>query len=186
MNNTSKKDLRERIVTLLRNQTEEERFAKSLSIKDKLFRLKDIQRAQTILFYASFDGEVDTSEMIKQAKQLGKRIALPQIISKNRTIIPTLWEPPATFVDGPYGIKQPQDIINNRLDPDELDAVIVPALAYDKNNHRLGRGGGYYDRFLTLLPKDIPSVGLAFDFQLIDKIPERLDHDIAVTHVLTN
>ena len=88
MNNIAKKDLRERILTLLRNQTEKERFAKSLSIKDKLFRLKDIQRAQTILFYASFDGEVDTTEMIKQARQLGKRIALPQISSKNRTIIP--------------------------------------------------------------------------------------------------
>ena len=186
MNNTSKNDLRERIVTLLRNQTEKERFAKSLSIKDKLFRLKIIQRATTILFYASFDGEVDTTEMIKQALQLGKRIALPQIIPKNRTIIPTLWEPPATLVDGPYGIKQPQDIVNNRLDPRQLDAVIVPALAYDKNNHRLGRGGGYYDRFLTLLPKDVPSVGLAFDFQRIDNIPERLEHDIAVTHVVTN
>jgi 5-formyltetrahydrofolate cyclo-ligase len=181
----SKKDLRERILTLLRSQKEEERFAKSLSIKDKLFQMKDIQKAETILFYASFDGEVDTAEMIKQARQLGKRIALPRTVPSNKEIIPTLWDAHNPLMEGNYGIKEPREE-SQRLDIGELDAVVVPGLAFDESNHRLGRGGGYYDRFLAGLPKDIPSFGLAFDFQRVNRIPDRLEHDIAVTYVVTN
>ena len=64
--------------------------------------------------------------------------------------------------------------------------VIVPGLAFDKHNNRLGRGAGYYDRFLSTLPTDIPTVGLAFDFQIIDRLPQQKEHDIPVSHVLVN
>ncbi|HLF18920.1 MAG TPA: 5-formyltetrahydrofolate cyclo-ligase [Candidatus Omnitrophota bacterium] len=186
MKDKTKQDLRERILTLLRNQKEEERIKKSLSIKDKLFKTKLIQEAKTILFYASFDGEVDTFEMIRQASQLGKRIGLPIIQSKQKQIIPALWDVHESLVEGPYGIRQPQNHPTKRFSMEELDAVIVPGVAFDRNNHRLGRGGGYYDRFLAVLPKEIPTIGLAFDFQCIDSIPGLGDHDVRLSRVVTN
>ena len=104
MNNLTKQDLRERILTLLRNQEEEERLTKSLSVKDKLFNMDDFQKANTVLFYASFDGEVDTFEMIKQAIQSGKSVALPRIESAQKRMVPTLWEQNDPLEDGPYEI----------------------------------------------------------------------------------
>ena len=73
--------LRKKILNLLRAQKEEERFRKSKSILKKLFAMREFKQARTILFYASFDGEVETFEMMKQAQRLGKKVALPVILS---------------------------------------------------------------------------------------------------------
>jgi 5-formyltetrahydrofolate cyclo-ligase len=59
----------------------------------------------------------------------------------------------------------------------------VPGLAFDKKGNRLGRGKGCYDRFLKRLPKKIPTIGLAFDFQILPKIPAKT-HDISVNKVI--
>jgi 5-formyltetrahydrofolate cyclo-ligase len=58
-------------------------------------------------------------------------------------------------------------------------------VAFDRKNNRLGRGEGYYDRFLKLLPSTTPTIGLAFDFQLVDTLPELEAHDMPVSLVLT-
>jgi 5-formyltetrahydrofolate cyclo-ligase len=159
---------------------------KSLSIKDKLFANSKIQNAKTILFYASFDGEVNTYHMIEQARQLGKRVALPRIDAATKEIIPTLWDVADKLESGPYGIHQPCAKPGSALDGGTLDAVIVPGVAFDKDNHRLGRGAGYYDRFLSRIPSNVPTIGLAFDFQCVPKIPELAAHDIPVSCVVHN
>jgi 5-formyltetrahydrofolate cyclo-ligase len=71
------------------------------------------------------------------------------------------------------------------LDISALDAVLVPGVAFDKQNFRLGRGGGYYDRFLNNLPKKIHTIGLAFDFQVVDRLPHD-HHDIPVHRLIIN
>jgi 5-formyltetrahydrofolate cyclo-ligase len=181
-----KQILRERLVTLLRNQKEEERLTKSLIIQDKLFKMREFEQASLILFYASFDGEVETFSMMKKVFQMGKKIGLPRVFQQQRTLIPTLLENlEGRLEPGPYGIVQPKAPGSSPLTFDEIDMVIVPALAFDKENHRLGRGAGYYDRFLEKLPSSVPTVGLAFDFQIVEQLP-RQDHDVAVTHVLVN
>ena len=68
---------------------------------------------------------------------------------------------------------------------DEIDLSIIPGVAFDKKNHRLGRGAGYYDRFLSSLPRKIPSIGLAFDFQIVASFPLQ-EHDVPVSRVITN
>ncbi len=75
------------------------------------------------------------------------------------------------------------------LDPDkelalkDLDAVIVPGLAFDRQHNRLGRGAGYYDRFLSTLPKTVTTVGLAFDFQLTESLPTEA-HDMRLQQII--
>ncbi len=66
----------------------------------------------------------------------------------------------------------------------EVDLVLVPGLAFDRTGHRLGHGQGYFDRFLARLPRSTPTVGLAYRFQLLDRLP-RAAHDHPVQAVLT-
>ncbi len=187
MINHTKKDLRERILTLLRNQKEEERLNKSLAIGSKLFQMQEFQKAETILFYASFDGEVETFEMMKNAQKLGKIIGLPRIVKSEKKIIPTpVASLEADLEAGPYGIKQSKADPAEALKNDRLDMVIVPGVAFDKQNNRLGRGGGYYDQFLGALPSHIPTVGLSFDFQVVDSLYFKEEHDVPVSYVLAN
>jgi len=187
VHNQSKQILRERILTLLRNQKEEERLIKSAVICGKLFQLEAFRNAGTILFYASFDGEVETFEMMKEAQKLGKTIGLPGLRGADKRIAPLSVASLESDLDtGPYGIQQPKMDQARMLGTDQLDMVVVPGVAFDKHNNRLGRGGGYYDRFLGTLPSDVPTVGLAFDFQMVDALPAQEQHDRPVSRVLTD
>ncbi|OGX36284.1 MAG: 5-formyltetrahydrofolate cyclo-ligase [Omnitrophica WOR_2 bacterium RIFCSPHIGHO2_02_FULL_52_10] len=187
MSDNPKQIFRERILTLLRNQKEEERLAKSLAIKDKLFQMREFQKAKTILFYASFNGEVKTFEMMSEAQKLGKTIGLPRIAEDKNDFIPLAVVSLERDLElGAYGIKQPKSNPARVLNKDSIDLVIVPGVAFDQNNNRLGRGGGHYDRFLAELPPDIPTVGLAFDFQIVDDLSSQEGHDMPVSCVLVN
>jgi len=185
--NITKKQLRERILTLLRKQEEQARVAKSLKICNKFFKMPHLKEANTILFYASFNGEVDTFEMIKKAKKLGKRICLPTVIREKNKIVPMLVESLEEDLEmGSYGMLQPKPDKCKAINPKKIDAAVIPGVAFDKSNNRLGRGGGYYDRFLKTLSADVPCIGLAFDFQIVDHLPFQEEHDVSVSHVLVN
>ena len=176
--------IRKKILSLLRNQKEDERLKKSKAIQKKLFALRIFKKAKIILFYASFDGEVETFSMMKQAQKLGKKIALPKIIrSRKKMTIGLVEDFRKELMNGPYGIKEPKKECFRRLELKDVDLAIVPAVAFDKARNRLGRGGGYYDRFLKKFPVHIPTVGLAFDFQILNDLPHH-KRDIAVSRVI--
>lgn len=182
----TKRALRAKVLRLLRDQKEKNRLKKSAKIRKKLFSLKEFKRAKTILFYASFGGEVETFEMIKQAKKLKKTIALPTVLKARRRIIPYLVRNlRAGMCRGAYGILEPKKDRCQPLDLSKLDLVVVPGIVFDKRNHRLGRGLGYYDRFLRQLPAGIPTVGLAFDFQIVNRLPDQ-SHDVQLSRVVAN
>jgi 5-formyltetrahydrofolate cyclo-ligase len=83
---------------------------------------------------------------------------------------------------GPYGVVEPAVKRPARIR--DLSLVVVPGLAFDKKGNRLGRGKGYYDRFLSRLCADTPVFGLAFDSQILPSVPT-LPHDISVTRVIS-
>ena len=179
--------LRKKLLNLLRKQKEEDRLKKSRVICRKLLNTPEYQDAKVILFYASFDGEVNTEEMIKQAQDEGKKVALPRILRDKRTMIPTTLEnTPEALEDGPYGIKQHQPQGRKNVALRDIDLVIVPGVAFDRHKNRLGRGAGYYDRFLKKLPLGIPTVGLAFDFQVLNRLSQTESHDVSVSHLISN
>ncbi|MFH1691852.1 MAG: 5-formyltetrahydrofolate cyclo-ligase, partial [Candidatus Omnitrophota bacterium] len=162
-----KKKIREALIKKLRSHKEDQRLRKSFEISEKLFALKDFVKAKTILFYLSFDGEVDTLRMIKDSMKQGKRVAVPVIQKEHKKIIPSLVEElDSELKIGPYGVRHPKDEHIRPITAERLDLVIVPGLAFDEAGNRLGRGMGYYDRFLSQLPKNVPTIGLAFGFQM--------------------
>lgn len=184
----TKEELRKHLLERLRIQKEEERKRKSLVILDKLFALPEVKKAAVILFYASFDGEVMTFEMIKKAWELGKKIGLPKVNRLKKILEPKVVHSlEKDLKKGQYGILEPADGgKDNALATKDINVVIVPGVAFDKHNQRLGRGAGYYDRFLHTLPSHIPTLGLAFDFQIVDQIPHPEAHDVKVSNVIFN
>ncbi len=177
----TKAQIRSKIIFRLKTQKEDTRDRKSKRILEKLFRQKVFKKAKIVMFYIAFDGEVNTEEMIREAKKLGKIVTVP-VCRRNRiTLMPCILDDNAGLKKGPYGICEPST--KRFIRSKDLGLVIVPGLAFDKKGNRLGRGKGCYDRFLKRLPKDTHSIGLAFDFQILPTIPAKT-HDISVNKVI--
>ena len=171
-NLSSKQKLRVSMLSKLSKLKEVDRASKSFSIQEKLFETLEFKNAKIILFYASLKNEVETDRMIKEAQAKGKIIGLPVVFDKERDLVPFLAKDfPKNLTLGPYDIRQPKEEFSNPISLADIDLVIVPGVAFDLRGNRLGRGKGYYDRFLKTLPKDTPSIGLAFDFQIVDDLP---------------
>ncbi len=177
----TKQELRSKILAKLKNQKEEERKQKSRLIKDKLSRQSVFKKAKKIMFYIAMDGEVETKEMIETAQRLGKIIAVPVCVKNRASLRPALLDSHAHLKRGPYGVFEP--VVSRFIRPEDLDLVITPGVAFDKKGNRLGRGKGYYDRFLSAIPKDTPSIGLAFDLQILSVVPTT-PRDVSVKKVL--
>jgi 5-formyltetrahydrofolate cyclo-ligase len=182
----SKQELRKAILERILNYKEGESSLKSRVILDKFLALSVFQGAKTVLFYASIKGEVDTFTMIEQALRLKKIVALPVVRKEERQIMPVVIQSTGELKQGAYGILEPPYSAERIIAPQEIDLAVVPGVAFDRSNNRLGRGAGYYDRFLSQLPLKTPTVGLAYDFQVVDIIPGLTPHDRPVTMVLTN
>lgn len=182
---TKKERIRKEIREKLNKQDDAQRLRKSSLIKIKLFRLAEFKRAEYVMFYLSTDTEVQTQSMITEAQKIGKKTLVPKILQRERRMIASLIEDVDEELSlGPYGIRQPKGRYTREIPSDKIDLVIVPGLAFDKCGRRLGRGGGYYDKFLANLAKETPRIGLAFDFQVLSSLPS-LSHDISLTRVIS-
>jgi 5-formyltetrahydrofolate cyclo-ligase len=182
----TKQELRKRILDIIKTQKEEDTLGKSRVILDKVLALPVFGTAQTIMFYASFQGEVDTFALMEQAIKLNKRVVLPIVRIETAEIIPVEIKSTGDLKRGAFGIPEPAFLPDRLVDAQTLELIVVPGVAFDRKNFRLGRGAGFYDRFLARLPFTIPTVGLAYDFQMVDAIPGLMPHDRPVSQVITN
>ncbi|MFH0771220.1 MAG: 5-formyltetrahydrofolate cyclo-ligase [Candidatus Omnitrophota bacterium] len=179
-----KNDLRKKILDKLKNQKEDERHRKSLAIKRKLLALPEFKDAKVLMFYVSKDGEVETNPMIETALISGKVVLVPAVrVKERKMVVSEIMDPNKDLIKGPYGIYQPKAHLKV-YHPRAIDLAVVPGIAFDKKGNRLGRGMGYYDKFLAGLRRSVPKIGLAFDFQVVSQLPA-LSHDQPVTKVLT-
>jgi len=178
--------IRQIVLDRLKNQPFLERRRKSDLILSQLSRFIKFKKNRVVMFYVSMLEEVDTLPLLKTALQEGCTVTIPFVDQANKSLLSVRIENPETdLVRGSYGILEPKKHLVNHFDVNQLEAVLVPGIAFDRKGHRLGRGKGYYDRFLKSLPKNIKTIGLAYDFQLMDLIPVN-DLDIAVQQVITN
>lgn len=177
----TKKQIRSKMLQELKRQEEKERDKKSKKILAKLFRLNEFKKAKRVMFYKSYGGEVNTEEMIRRSRKQGKIVAVPVCNKKTNTITPCRIGLDTRFKIGLYGILEPMD--KRYIDVKKIDLVIVPGIAFDKKGNRLGRGKGYYDRFLKCLPKTTRRIGLAFDFQILPSLPTQ-PHDIRLNKTI--
>jgi 5-formyltetrahydrofolate cyclo-ligase len=145
-----------------------------------LFSLQEFQVAETVLFFYSIWSEPDTHEMIRRALELGKTVALPRTYPKGvmtARIINGFDE----LTPSGFGIPEPAESATV-VGPDELDFIVVPAVAFDREGYRLGHGAGYYDRYLSYTRAF--TCGVAREKMLVPRVP-REKHDIRVNCVVT-
>jgi len=153
-----------------------------IEIMDRFLRLPQFNSAKCILLYASKGGEVHTDGIINSALSLGKKVVLPVTIKETHSL--ELYEIKGMdgLEIGEYGIMEPRLDPEMRVQPEEVDLVVVPGVSFDRRGHRIGYGMGYYD---SLLKKTSGyKIGLAYDMQIVEHVPDE-PHDVAVDMVVT-
>ena len=181
----TKKSLRQEIRTRLAGLSLEQRQKSSLLIQEKLFRLDAMKRARVVCFYIGMSTEVDTAPMVEKAMTLGKKVLVPRVYLENKELkLFEINDIRTDLVSGALGSREPDPAKAKPVEIKDVDCVIVPGLAFDEQKHRLGRGAGYYDRFLAKLPPRAFKVGLAFSFQVFPEIPHEA-HDQILDEVIT-
>ncbi len=157
----------------------------SRKIAHSFLKLDIYQQSTNIMLYIATKYEVQTEDIIKSAQKDKKRIFIPLIIQKENKLLPSLvCDFGQELTIGALGIMQPKREFYRIYPPSVLDLVVVPGVAFTIQGYRLGRGGGYYDQFLTQLDTSSLSVALAFEMQILEKIP-CTEKDIPVDYIIT-
>ena len=163
---------------------ETQRTKKSVSACDKLIEIPQYKNASVVMMFLSLPHEVDTAEAILHAWQQGKTVAVPKVSWQQRRMIPVEIHTLETeFSTETAGLRNP--LMGVPLPYENIDLVVIPGLAFDKQGNRLGRGGSYYDGFLAHPQLKAVKCGLAFDEQIVDSIPVE-DHDVPVDSLVTD
>ena len=149
---------------------------KSGAIAERLLHQKEYQSAKSVLLYFSIGSEVDTCRIIRDALKT-KKVFLPFVENGEMGYaqIKSLEE----MEPGQYGIMEPVDKTPSH---EELSLVVVPGIAFDETGHRVGYGGGYYDKFLPTT--NAFTIGLAYEAQVVEDIPAE-GHDCPVKKIVT-
>ena len=158
-----KKELRAYIKALKKQHSKEQLIEQSEKILAKLELHPDFIKAEKIMLYSALPDEVQTQAFLEKW-HLKKTIILPTVVGDD--IIPVEYGKDTAFAVGDFNILEPQ----NEPYTGDFDLIVVPGVAFDRQGNRLGRGKGYYDRFLCQ-HLEVRRIGICFDFQLVETIP---------------
>ncbi|MDY4507434.1 MAG: 5-formyltetrahydrofolate cyclo-ligase [Candidatus Faecousia sp.] len=173
-----KKELRRSIRERKRAMTEEEIVSRSEKLGVLFAQSEAYKNAKTIYGYLPYNQEVRTVPMLEQALKDGKKVAVPKVYGDEMKF---LYLDDLTKVSKGYaGIPEP--IADGPVADDETALVLMPGLAFDPQGHRIGYGGGFYDKFLAAEPNH-PTLALCYEFQLLPELDTE-EHDIPVDTVL--
>lgn len=178
-----KKSLREQFLMKRKELLKSEVKKKSLQIQHHLFSLQWYRTAQTILFYVSYDNEVDTHDMIRESLMNGKTVLVPKTDTQKKTICVSKllsWDDLSPCA---YSILEPREDCIREVPVSSIELLIVPGVAFDLHGNRIGHGMGYYDRLLKTTFQ-AHSIGLAFEYQILTSLPAE-EHDEKVEMIVT-
>jgi 5-formyltetrahydrofolate cyclo-ligase len=180
----SKELLRQELRNKLLGLTDQQRAEKSKKACLNLIQTPEFQEAAVIMMYLSLPHEADTSMAILHAWQAGKTVAVPKISWQQRHMIPVQINSLETgFRTEASGLRNP--VVGIPIPIGEIDLVVTPALGFDRQGHRLGRGGAYYDRFFSHNDFGATKCGFCFADQVTDSLPA-LEHDKEMDLLVTD
>jgi len=161
-----------------RAMTGEEILRRSEKLAEKFLATEVYRNAKSLYGYLPYNQEVNTLPILEQAQRDGKRVAVPKVYGDTMRF---LWLDDLSKVEKGYaGIPEP---IADEPEADDTTAlVLMPGMAFDAEGHRIGYGGGYYDKFLAA-ERDHPTLALCYDFQMLEHL-ETEEFDIPVDLVL--
>jgi 5-formyltetrahydrofolate cyclo-ligase len=179
----NKSTMRSRIQAQLARQRAPDIRAKSAAIWERLSVLSEFTGAARLLVYVSKEREVDTHGLIRQMLAMGRQVCVPCFEpARQQYVASELRDFDADLATGKFGILEPKSEAIRPAAPVQIDAVLVPGLAFDETGNRLGRGRGYFDRLLHEMRG--VRIALAFDFQLLAEVPAEA-HDARMDFVVT-
>ena len=173
-----KKALRAEIRAKKRAMTAQEIEEKSAALAKAFYETAEYKNAKTIYGYLPYNQEVRTTQMLAHALADGKQVAVPKVYGDEMKFI--LLSDLNQVAKGYAGIPEP--IADGPVAADPTALVLMPGLAFDPEGHRLGYGGGFYDKFLAAEP-DHPTLALCYDFQMLPHLDTE-SYDIHVDRVL--
>jgi 5-formyltetrahydrofolate cyclo-ligase len=161
----------------------EDKAARSAAIIREVEKLPELVGAATIMAFAPLPDEADLKPLWKRIIASGRTVVFPVIVGGDGRMEAA----PATDVErdlkpGRFGIAQPAEA--PLVDPARIDFIFIPALAFDEAGNRVGRGGGYYDRFLATRAPRAFRCGVAFECQVLKSLPVK-EHDCRVQILVT-
>lgn len=201
-----KQELRKEIRNRKRQFSQDQLGELSLSAISKLRKHPKVMAAHTLLLYYSLPDEVNTHEWIDELVAEGKRVLLPVVVNDKDMVIRE-YTGKHDLAEGSFHIMEPIGKLFPEEKYPEIEVAIIPGMSFDDGGHRLGRGKGYYDRFLTKLRgtevdksgtevdksdtedknlgTEVYKIGVCFGFQKLQEIPFE-SHDILMDEVTTN
>ncbi len=179
-----KKSLRKEMKAALAALSQAEAAARSTRACENLAALPEFAQAEAIMLYVPIPGELDCLPAVRMAWERGKNVLVPRVSPSRAGVMHAIRiEGEADLQPGSYGIREPRE--GKPWEIGSIDLIVVPALAMDRTGHRLGRGGGFYDRFLTQRASRSVACGIGFSLQVVDELP-REAHDEPLDLVTTD
>jgi 5-formyltetrahydrofolate cyclo-ligase len=176
-----KRSLRRQVAAARAAMTEAERAAAARLLRDQVLGLPQMAAAGTVAAYYSAGTEPDTHGLVFALWKRGSYVVLPLLLPDG-DLDWASYEGPDSLAPGPRGLPQPVEAARGPGTVARADIVLVPALAVDAAGHRLGRGGGSYDRALARVGPQVPTIALLYDGELVESVPAE-PHDRAVRAV---
>jgi len=180
-----KAELRSKMRAMLSELDPADRHTASARACTRLIGLEAFKHASVVMLYMSIPTEVDTTLVAIRCFQRGKIVCVPKVDWKRRemsVVEVSSFDDRSIEVDD-HGIRTPRG--GRLVVPASIDLVVVPGLAFDTHGNRLGRGGGFYDRFLPRLRRAATTVGLAFDDQVVENVPAG-EQDVKIDSLVTD
>jgi 5-formyltetrahydrofolate cyclo-ligase len=174
-----KDKLRKKILDARFALTPESRRAKSREIEQRLFGLPEFSKAAMVMFYASFQSEVETHCMIRRALAEGKRVVLPRVTGKELELL-EIENFDRDVSPGAWGIPEPDQ--GKAAGVQDMGLIVVPGAVFDERGNRVGYGAGFYDKLLAQYPG--MTAALAFELQVVPQVPADA-HDVPMKKIVT-
>ena len=163
--------------------TPHEKDDKSRTITRRLWNLRELQKARTVMAFASLDDEANLYPLWRDLVEDTRTLVFPVLAGEEgRMDVHRVEALERDLRPGKFGLPEPHD--GAPVDPRTIDFMFVPAMAYDFRGHRLGRGGGYYDRFVSGRAPQAFRCGVVFECQVTRSVPVR-PHDCLVDALIT-
>lgn len=181
-----KQRLRKRILEQRDRQSPAYRAEQSVLISEKLLSMNEYIAANVIAGFVSFGSEIDMARFMTCALEDGKKIALPRVRKNENRVVFHCWSGSyKDLVPGAWGIQEPDPHRSREVELTQIDFVLVPGVAFSESRHRMGYGGGYYDRVITGLAPHAVTVAPIFPMQIVAHVPLE-SHDRRVDWLITS
>ena len=172
---TTKQELRQ----LIRQRKRQHTGGEPAAVIDQLYRHPRIRQAHTLLLYSALPDEIPTQALTDRLTAEGKTVVLPRVVNATDMEL-RYYTGRRDLQQGAFGIMEPVGELFTAYSG--IDVAVIPGMAFDRQGHRLGRGMGYYDRFLSRVPF-LYKIGVCFPWQVVDQVPAD-QHDMPMDEVL--